>query len=74
MEELNHTNGSVRAAASQALGQLGDARAVTPLLERLGDYDNGMRFDTGKRGRNGKRRETLRMVHKRSLLEQRRHE
>ncbi len=37
---------------------------------KIWDFDNGMSFDTGKGGRNCKKREALWMSHKPSLLEQ----
>jgi len=37
---------------------------------KIWNVDNGMSFDTGKGGQNGKKREELRMYQKRSLLEQ----
>ena len=37
---------------------------------KIWDFDNGMSFDTGKRGRNGEREEDLYVYQKRSLLEQ----
>ena len=45
---------------------------VSKLVRRgkIWDFDNGMSFDTGKGGQNGKKREELRMYQKRSLLEQ----
>ena len=45
---------------------------VSKLVRRgkIWDFDNGMSFDTGKGGRNCKKREALWMSHKPSLLEQ----
>jgi len=37
---------------------------------KIWDFDNGMRFDTEKGGQNDKKREELRMYHKRSFVEQ----
>jgi len=49
---------------------LGMVCTVSKLVGRgkIWDVDNGMRFDTGKGGRNGKRREELWLYRKRSLL------
>jgi HEAT repeat protein len=41
---LGDSDHYVREAAAQALGQLGDARAVEPLLASLGDSDTGVRL------------------------------
>jgi HEAT repeat protein len=39
---------SLRAAAAEALGKIGDARAVEPLIGMLGDEDSDVRYDAAE--------------------------
>ena len=43
IQDLNDTSPSVREAAALALGQLGDTRAVEPLIQALKDEDSYVR-------------------------------
>ncbi|HOS44611.1 MAG TPA: HEAT repeat domain-containing protein, partial [Armatimonadota bacterium] len=44
INQLRHRHGAVRVAAAEALGRLGDSRAVRPLVARLRDRPEAMRL------------------------------
>jgi hypothetical protein len=46
LPRLSHTDEEIRAIAAEVLGEIGDARAVEPLIAALGDAEAGVRANT----------------------------
>ena len=48
IKKLRDKDGKVRSSAAETLGEIGDPRAVKPLIAALGDEDWGVRESVAK--------------------------